>query len=786
MHRDRVARPSSSIWPLFVLIGIEFVWCAYLASARVVPAGHDGLQYFYLKHYVFSAFVTGGEFPLWMPYVAHGIPSTWWAMLQSGIFDPLALGFARLIGATDFFVIFYALLFAEKTLLVVGTWLFAGEYLETRPAVFAATAAVSATAIWYAQPWWNLHAFVALPMMLFFVHRTLNAFRWVWPVALSLLFYLQTFGQPVYYLPMTALFLALYVAVVLAHREPAAKRRPFTFSMAGAAAVLAIGAALLTQLLWFRQSAADMAFGTTGRGSDGSVPLSTFLNYGGYTDLRMWNQLFSSLTPHLDFTMFAGFLVAGLAIAAFSFGPLTRAQRSFAWLSVGVLLVCTASPFATVLYYFWPLAPIFRHLSLLAPVVKIFVILLAAATLDRFIAGGERPRIYLRTVLVPTLVMGAWLGVLVLFALDHERLRAFLAAMATDVVLGSYGVNEVSRRLGQGIAFLAISMAVLTALILAAKRGAATRWGSVAAVVLLVDVTAYGVLEMRARTVALTRSEAPLFDLAAVPYVAQRIDVPEAAPSMRREMLRRVWRREIGTPYWTENLLWHIDSYRSPRESIYWSAALDVLLQTVSTGGRRTPEQSLPPPGSVPVPIVAGLAAPKARVMARAVDCPALPVAAQLLTSPGYRGQVALISESAGESSGPSASHEVLPCDSKALPPEADGAGLAGTARAVSFSANRVEFEVTNDSPKPAVLTYADAWDAHWSAGVNGTVAPVLRSDLAYKAVVVPPGKSRVVFEYRDRMATYVFGLQALGSASLMVLLIVLGVRWRRVRQSRV
>lgn len=767
-------RPPHQLWPLFILVALEFAWCSYLAVARVVPAGHDGLQYFYLKHYVFSAVVADGEVPLWLPYVTHGAPSTWWTMLQSGIFDPLGLIAAKLLRAGDFFPIFYALLFAEKALLAIGTWLFASEHFKAPQAVFAATAAVSATAIWYTQPWWNFHAIVALPMMLFFLHRTLVAFRWVWVVALSLLFYLQTFGQPVYYLPMTLLFLALYAAVIVVHREAAPGRRPFTFSLVGLLAVAGVIAAFATQLFWFRRSAAEMAFGSTGRSADGSIPLSTFFNYGGNTDLRMWNQFFLSLTPDLDFTMFAGFLIAGLAIVTFCSGPLNRIQRMFAWLTFGVLLVCTASPLATLIYYFWPLAGIFRHLSLLAPVAKFFVILLACATLDRLMHSTDRPRISARTLVVTAVVLGSWLIVLVLFSLDHARVRSLLSAMATAVMLDTYGVEAVSRRLGQAIVFLSLTVGLLIGLLLAVRRSAATSvLGWAAAALLLFDVTAYGILEMRARSVALTRSEAPLFALGNLPYMSRRIDVPDAAPSMRREMLRRVWRLNVGSSYWTENLLWQSDTYRSHQPSIYWSSALDALLRTVSTSANPAPEHSLPAGGSGVVPLIAGLSASKTRLLAGAVVCPDTQSTARVLTAAGYRGQVALITGP------PVAGIDAMACEPGALPVEAEAAST-DAARIVQFSSNRAEFEVDNGGSKPAVLTYSDAWSERWQARVNGKVAPVLRSDLAYKAVVVPPGRSRVVFEYRDRMAEYVFLMQALASAAFVVMLGVLGVLHRR------
>ena len=80
-------------------------------------------------------------------------------------------------------------------------------------------------------------------------------------------------------------------------------------------------------------------------------------------------------------------------------------------------------------------------------------------------------------------------------------------------------------------------------------------------------------------------------------------------------------------------------------------------------------------------------------------------------------------------------------------------------------------------------MTYSDSWSPHWGAQVDGVPAPVWRSDLAYKAVVVPAGQSRVSFEYRDRLAEGVVVLQ--GAGSLGFLLFLAWLIGRAIREPR-
>ncbi|MBX3412195.1 MAG: YfhO family protein [Pirellulales bacterium] len=103
-------------------------------------------------------------------------------------------------------------------------------------------------------------------------------------------------------------------------------------------------------------------------------------------------------------------------------------------------------------------------------------------------------------------------------------------------------------------------------------------------------------------------------------------------------------------------------------------------------------------------------------------------------------------------------------------------------ARITGFSNNRVEIDVW--AAQPRVLLLAEMYDPHWHATVNGQSCPVMPANYLLRAVSVPAGPSKVVFEYVDPW----FQCGAVVSVvSLLATLLLIVVSHRRAcRQQRV
>jgi hypothetical protein len=83
---------------------------------------------------------------------------------------------------------------------------------------------------------------------------------------------------------------------------------------------------------------------------------------------------------------------------------------------------------------------------------------------------------------------------------------------------------------------------------------------------------------------------------------------------------------------------------------------------------------------------------------------------------------------------------------SSARPQPLSPEGRGGKARIVQYLPNRVEVEVTADTPGFLVLT--DIWFPGWKGFVDGQASKLYRANYLFRAVAVPAGTSRVEFRF--------------------------------------
>jgi hypothetical protein len=81
-------------------------------------------------------------------------------------------------------------------------------------------------------------------------------------------------------------------------------------------------------------------------------------------------------------------------------------------------------------------------------------------------------------------------------------------------------------------------------------------------------------------------------------------------------------------------------------------------------------------------------------------------------------------------------------------PPQRSYGAVAGAGRAsiVSWRPDRIEIAV--ESGEGGMLALHDTWYPGWIAEIDGVRAPILRADVLFRGLEVPPGRRRVVFRF--------------------------------------
>jgi hypothetical protein len=156
-------------------------------------------------------------------------------------------------------------------------------------------------------------------------------------------------------------------------------------------------------------------------------------------------------------------------------------------------------------------------------------------------------------------------------------------------------------------------------------------------------------------------------------------------------------------------------------------------------------------------------ALPRAFVVPRAKPLPARPDVLQALKATNFRETVLL----------------------EGYPGRAEGTSTARFRPAVFLVSlpNRVELRVEADGPGFLVLT--DVWYPGWTCTVDGEVTPLYRANYVFRAVAVPAGTHKVVFQFEP--ASYRLGKHITVAALAAVpgfLLLLTAIRWYAARRA--
>lgn len=786
---------------LVFLVAILLVGCFYVAffflSTRI-PLGHDTLQYLQLQYTFLNDLVVNGEIPLWFPFMTKGTVTNVWFVIQNGLLNNLFYPLAPYLKDINYYYLFYLSLFFDELTLLLGTFLLASTLYRNNWAVLFVLITTMGTVNWASQIWWNFHIYYMMPLVLFLYLRAFREKSLASFAAGNFFLFLWSFyGNLIYFLPVLSFFIFLFfLSYVVCHswkglsvaKDPqhggsdAEKvtvnlsftvTRRFVRSIRNALtvggtlkilAILLVGAIPIFILYKYvtECGAGEIVYHNIDRDKTGMVPLTTFLTYGGLANYSKYIELLSGITKSLDNSLYLGGVTICLCFLqiVYLFKKIDTDKVVLAFLVTSVLMISfSAGGFVAGLAYFsWPMMKFFRHVGYMGPIIKILAIFIGGFAVDRilsFIRSNDTHHVTMSLKYAGGFFVIV-LSVKLFYLLYPETFvwKAFSAA-ATQFT-------------GFKIVSFAVVLLFLVMIFLKRRFLLARRVGVLFLLFLLLHgielityrATYYDVqlphiitdryldtLTFKGYAFPPERSQAyenhlryASFNEASLIHHSQRQDVPSHS----------AW----GALYWNSESFFFIDSCSTPFRA-------DHRLVTVDDFYRVYQEKiyslniERPLPQNESFLKILGCQYPKLQGF-KAIHFTKQPWI--YMGDSLYHGDILFTDTSTSAS----ASVMSLPDDAMNILQTNERVDLAQTVR--HFSANRLTLEVNNPTASSAILHYADASHKYWKAAVNGNPADILRSNLGFKAIEVPPGASTVEFFFRElKVIAAIYFLIALG-----------------------
>ncbi len=780
------------------LLAVEAALALWLVCAGRVPRGHDGFQYFALQHYFLNQAVSGGDVPRWMPFLVQGAVGTWWHVLQAGLLQNVFCAAARFLAGVPFISLFHLGILADHLLLITGCWLLCGRFYASVRAKAFVTLTVAGSAVWTDQPWWNFHLYYAIPLILHLFHRFLETGRWRNMALGANLLALQAFGNPPYFLPVTA-WIVFFYFVFFALCRPGEFARQIRALRRGRSALTALAVSFFSFYLvcrFFGAGTRELVHYGGGRNADGSNALDFFMNYGAGQGPFKWLELVTGVSPFSDYTVYLGFVA--VSFLPLGFWQVFRKRNGLHFVLLAFLLVLFGSgtPVSAFFYSYWPFMKYFRHLGYLAPAVKLFLCFISGFGIEFLLSRGREP-----LSVKPR-------GVLAFSALALAAVSAALFFLSRNYDLGfELARNWINREfsLADGTGFagfkfynilregtlpvrlmLSSGFALLTAVLLfvfplVKKRTGVFFWGGFLCVQFL-DIYSYKAMMIYLKTKPLTPELVSALTFRPLPFEPRRSltgDVQNWPERLKEENSRARIPDDLIQRYGSLN--WWMDAFLMRSETgshfrvDHVPRALDHLIRAY---GGRTPgwrdrgfDGAGAPagfifPGTHPAALkAAGVTEDKIQFFSRAHLKQTEEEILRIMTDNGYAGDQLFVLPPEGwkqaffglDNPGPAAGERL---------------SLAYSVR--FFDSNRLAVETDTAGRTGAWLFYSDVWHPFWKARVNGRTVPVYRANAAYKAVRLDPGKNEVLFYFESGLMTWAsrfFGWNAIFWTVFLILL---------------
>ncbi|MEE9542828.1 MAG: hypothetical protein V3V95_03480 [Thermodesulfobacteriota bacterium] len=710
---------------------------------------HD-TQYLFQRFYLsYNDFFFFNELPRWVPFGSYGIQGDFITLLPT---EYLSVFIGRVLGIENVLSLFKLSIFFQQMIFLFGLYLLAQRLFERPATVFFVSVTTICSIVFYFQLYWNFLGLICLPLILYFIHRFFCDHKLRDIMIMMNILILSVFGSAVYIFTLTAMVVAVFfITMLIAH---IGRWRSFLSiskrDLCVSGLLLLVFAALLGTFYFFITNAMNFTEGLH-IGRDSVTKVSSLPSFLGYADETIGFEKFIGLLyPALEFiildlTLHVGFLsllfigYALIFVRNAAFIAMAAVVTVFVLFSLGSM-----TPVAEFLYNYFPTMKYYRHIGNSVANLKLFLPFMAGFGLDhilcRFQGVGENSG-----------RDGLWSPVLKISTAIVLLVGSFIYSSVYSGILDN---GHLGLWMGVTVGFLVLLYLLNT------RLGWARGVGFFIAACVLFQMLGY-------RTVVDT-----------IVYIGSRHNVPqEISLKVNRyafqpeRTLAPSGARSAATLFYAENVS---VQYTLAYSFIQWDPCVsafrtDLLNENVAallrargvsysklkgvTGGMRL---RLPyDPGLFSM---LGCMSPKLKLFSDVlfVDDPG---AAEAFVRRGDNAVLVL--------------GDVPPQERNAWSASASGERGKGTIEVGAFSSNRLELDVDISSEGGQWLYYADAWHPGWKVFVNGVPKPVSLANIAFKAVRLDKGQSKVSFVFDNSKSRVLVNLMVFYGIFFVLLLFI-------------
>ncbi len=723
----------------FLLVSIQAAFFLTLILQKRLPNSHDTFHFFSLQYYYLNHAVMYGAIPQWIPFLTHGLIANGFYALQCGFLQNVLMAAAPFLSKINFLPVFYAGMFVDELLLVVGTWLLAKRFFSSLSTVFFVCISVVGSSVWVTQPWFNFRFLYTVPLMIYFFHLFLESAKWRYFFLGFGLMAFQTLGNLAYSIPFTSVFIFMYFLfyTALNFRNVLAQAKQIKFNFS-----------LLIPALWvialFVLCYSILSFGTDevmhygfNRNRDGTVSLGDFLDASPLLARLSPDELLFGALPSIDYSLYAGVAAVYFAIAG-AIANRSRNKIVFVLLAIFIMLFSQGAFVSMFFYYVWPMMKYFRHIELTMSFFRLSMCFLAGF-------GFE------------------WLLV---HKTETGRAHVFIASVCFIASLGYFilGYGENSN------GFLILIIGTLFSFFLLFDR---KKWHGVTVVLLLmlhsVDIFAYKWTEFEKKSFLLNEQQYEILKFSKIPFVSKRDQGYSGREPILGDLLQFVIR---GGNYWTIYAFLFKDDFDSYLQTHQWMLPLDQYLRAYA-GVSIYDRQSVPIPTfrinralvfprSSSLQKISSLTEDKIQFFSDAHILGSPDEVAGLMTDPQFKGDLLFLNQPG---------HDPKPFNR----PLDSNERLNLDYEVTHFDSNQIQVSVNIPGNQPAWIFYSDVWHPFWKVIVNGKTKTVYKADLAYKAAPLEPGQNNIRFYFESNWISFLhlfFNLHAVFWLLILCLLI--------------